>query len=196
MNDELIFNAETHIYMLNGQMIPSVTQVLECVGLLDTQWFTDYHRWRGSAVHMACHYLDEGALDWNTVQSEYSGHVAAYSQFKKDTGFEPEMIEKPLYCPTWRFAGTPDRVGLLNGRRAVIDLKNVSSAPAYQLQTAGYAWLAGPRQALRFTLHLKPDGAYKLQKHDNADDVQDFFAALRITHWKMRALKWKPQLQE
>lgn len=183
---------ETHRYTLNGETLISVTQVLECVGLLDTEWFTEWHRWRGTAIHAACHYLDEGTLDWNTVDPRFTGYIAAYDQFKRETGFIPTAIEQHMYSWAWRFAGTPDRIGTLNGRRVLIDLKNVSYSPAYALQTAGYAHLAGIPQGCRFTLHLKDDGQYKLRPHTNLWDLDDFLAALRVTKWKMENLQWKP----
>lgn len=190
--NEFQFDKDRHIYTLDGRILPSVTQVLECVGMIDTRYFTDFHRFRGSAVHAACHYLDEYDLDWDSVEPQFVPYIKAYERFKEESGFMPETIEQPKHCPVWRFAGTPDRVGLLNGRRVVIDLKNVSYLPAYAIQTAAYAWLSGRAELPRFTVHLKPDATYKLHPENNAADLDEFFAALRVTHWKMEKLKWTP----
>ena len=48
---------ETHTYTPN---LPSVTEILRSVGLIDATWYTEEARQRGTAVHLACEYWDSG----------------------------------------------------------------------------------------------------------------------------------------
>jgi predicted transcriptional regulator of viral defense system len=102
------FDAETHTYYVNGEVVPSVTQVLHAAGIIDTQWFTEFGRWRGSAVHKATHYFDEGDMDRRTLDPIVKPFVADWKEFREKTKFTPTMIEKPYYDATYGYCGTPD----------------------------------------------------------------------------------------
>ena len=47
----LHYDPETHIYTVDGEVLPSVTQILKDMGFIDVTWFNDYARERGSLVH-------------------------------------------------------------------------------------------------------------------------------------------------
>jgi hypothetical protein len=61
----LELNRETHTYTPN---LPSVTTILKSVGLIDASFYTIEGRERGSAVHLACEYFDQGDLDEDTLE--------------------------------------------------------------------------------------------------------------------------------
>ena len=55
----LSFDPITHQYRLDGERVPSVTQVLSVCGLIDDTWYTEESRQRGQAIHLATKLLDE-----------------------------------------------------------------------------------------------------------------------------------------
>src|SRR5438309_1925274 len=85
--------------------------------------------------------ISEGCLDLETVDSELQAYLAAYQRFLQESGFRPELIEHRLVRRVAGVlcGGTVDRVGSMNGRLWLIDLKCVDRLyPGFALQTAGY----------------------------------------------------------
>ena len=189
----ITFDAERHLYRVDGREVPSVTQCLRAAGLIDTTWFTDLGRWRGSAVHLACQLDDEGDLDEGDLDPRIVPHLAAYRDFKRDYTFIPDEIEQARYNATFGYVGTPDRVGRVmlgtNECPAIVDLKVGGSVPAYALQLAGYAnLLPEPRKHLRLKVWLGP-GRYNVHQYSPATfgaDLNVFLSAVAITQWKRK----------
>ncbi len=182
----LEFDEATHTYSIDGIVVPSVTQVLTVAGLLDPRWYTEESKARGKAVHAACHYIDEGDLDWSTVHPLVVPYVRAYEKFVKDTGFKPKLIEKAVCNETYFFAGTLDRFGFLQDDDCgdLIDIKSGASEPWHSIQMAGYG-LCLPHMPRRRALYLKKDGSYKLGAiYTNPQDAGVFLSALTIANWK------------
>ncbi len=168
----LRFYDEQHTYTLDGEQIPSVSEITrflsrEIYGNI-SQYRLDNAAERGSIIHKACENLDRfGDCE---ISEEYAPYIRAYMQFRTD--YEPQYIaiEKPLASPSLRFAGTPDRIAQLkDGKTAIIDLKS-SSAVQKALASAqlnGYRILWDentPDSHITnlYILHLRPDASYKL----------------------------------
>src|SRR4051812_25111537 len=73
---------ESHAYWLGGEQIPGLTHCLKEAGLVDTRFLKETGRRRGSVVHVACHYLDDGNLDWSSLDEEALAFVKGYEKFK------------------------------------------------------------------------------------------------------------------
>ena len=56
----LTLDRETHTYRMHGRVVPSVTQMLNSAGQIDTQWYTAESSKRGTDVHTICE-LDDWA---------------------------------------------------------------------------------------------------------------------------------------
>lgn len=194
MIDELQFDEATHTYTLNGRTLLSVTQVLKAAGL--TEYLDrippdvlEKARQRGVAVHAACQFLDEGDLDWNTVHPSIIGYVHAWEKFKTDTGIVFTEIEKRRYHPLYLFAGTPDRVGILNGRPCIPDIKTYEAPEWGGIQTAGYEIMLRSKEIPlydRYAVHLKDDGKYKITQYKDSEDGKMFMACLAVAQWKLK----------
>jgi hypothetical protein len=185
--EELMFDPETHIYCLDGAPVPSVTQVLNESGLIDTTYFKEYHRWRGSAVHLACWYLDQDDLDESTVPGELQGYLDAYKAFRSERDFVIESIEAKRVHRQFGYAGTVDRTGLFEGLPTTLDLKTGAPLPAYRIQLAAYCFLMPQPWQQRINLQLSKDGKYKIHVYPMAElkrDFDIFLAGLTITNWK------------
>jgi hypothetical protein len=187
VTESLIFDPETHIYCLDGFPVPSVTQVLSESGLIDTRWFQDYHRWRGSAVHLACWYFDQDDLDESTVPDELNGYLDAYRRFKAEQDFVIETIEAKRVHRQFGYAGTVDRTGLFEGKATVLDLKTGAPVPAYRIQLAAYCFLMEQPWQRRLNLQLSKDGTYKMHEYPLGELKQDFDifnSALTVCNFK------------
>jgi hypothetical protein len=180
------FDETTHTFRLGSTVLLSITQILKERGLINTDYFTPEGRDRGKAVHDACWFLDDGDLDWKSVDPRILPRVKAYERFKKDVDFKPDIIEKRLYDPVNLFAGIPDRVGMLAGRRSVVELKTGVISAWVKLQTAAQNILVDPRVYFpRFALQLKEDGTYTLHEFkDHIQDRQMFLAELSCLKWR------------
>ncbi len=181
------FDADAHVYTVDGIVRPSVTQVLSGVGLIDDRWYTDEARARGSAVHAACHYLDEGDLDWSSVAAEIRPYLSGWEKFKADTGVELLSLEQPVYNSLLGFAGTLDRKAILQGleKEWILDIKTGGPEDWHRLQLAAYAGCQDKHivSYQRATVHLSKDGKYALRPHpmrNTLTDWADFQAALRV----------------
>jgi len=178
----LTFDSETHIYKVNGEVWPSVTQILKDMGFIDSRFFTEYARERGSLAHLIIKWHCQGVLDEDTVDPALRPYLDAWRLFVADTGFVSKQVEIPLCDTTYRFAGTPDNIGELYEIPSVIDYKTGAMSPVVGLQLAGYELLTGKRLK-RYGLQLTDTGKYKLTPFKDRNDRQVFLAALACWNW-------------
>ena len=181
------FTAESHTYTAGGQVFPSVTGILRDTGLIDTQWFDELSRDRGSFVHLATQFYDEGTLDAETLDERIKPYLRGYIQFRADSGFEPLPIldqvsdeevlaEGRRFQNQYRYAGTIDRIGILkSGRKAVLDIKSGALHATTRLQLAAYQGLLDkPGDYTRIVVRLSNDGKYKVTEFPVSEYVRDF----------------------
>lgn len=182
------FIPETHSYIVSGVKYPSVTQILKDEGFVDDTWFTDESRRMGNQVHLITRLYDEGTVDeWEFDPAIYP-YLEGWKGFLRESGFRPEIIERPYGSTVYRFAGTPDRIGILNGEPAILDIKSGAVQDWTALQTVGYEILHG-RYAARFGVHLFDNGRYQLTPFTDRDDRGVFLAALSTWYWKANKFK-------
>jgi hypothetical protein len=188
------FIPETHTYLLDGRVIPSVTQCLDACGIVDyshvPQPILDHKAEVGTAAHAACWYHDEGDLNIETIDPEISGYLVGWQKFRNETGFTPRLIERRGIHATngMQYGYTLDREGELYGRDTLIEIKCTASVePSWGPQTAAYeialrAIDGKTRQ--RVAVHLRPAGSYGLVALRDVNDYQVFSWALGLETWK------------
>ena len=180
------FEETDHIYYMDDVPVPSVTGVLKDAGLINTDFFTEWGRSRGSVVHKATEFYDEGDLNEEELDPLVVGYVEAWKKFRREFEFEIHEMEKQMYHPTARFAGTLDRVGLIRGDRAIADIKTGQLTPVVGLQLTGYADLyqaeTGNIIQKLFGVQLKENGTYAVKTY--ILDFAAWRAALTLAHWK------------
>lgn len=187
---ELTFNSELHEYRIDGQVVPSVTQILGEAGLIDDRWYTKESQLRGRTVHIVTALDDRGELDEAEVTGEYQGYLNAWRLFRADVPWTIIDVEQAVCHPDWRYAGRSDRRMCIHrdGPYAMlVDIKTGQPEPWHQLQTAAYerASLAvRPPVVKRYAVYLSDDGTYKLREHGKAVDWDVFLAALALANWK------------
>jgi hypothetical protein len=186
---ELLFDQETHTYTQDGIVIPSVTQVLQGAGLVDTTWFTEESRNRGTYIHTATALFDKGVAIPG-LRDEMTGYLAAWARFREETGFVPVEIETPHLDELYWYAGTPDRFGYWDvqlshqKRELVLDIKSGDDLPSYALQTAAYRRFYPKSGFDRAGVHLRKNGTYKVAYHTDVKDWDMFVSALNVYKWK------------
>lgn len=166
---ELIFYDKNHIYQLNGEVIPCVSDLCR---FLHREIYKDAPKWqmeaaaeRGTAIHTASEFLDKTGRA--AIAEEYVPYLQAYKSFLQEHRPSWDMIEHPLYHPEYRYAGTIDRYGALAGEAALIDIKSTYTVykPLCRAQLNLYRLLLinqGLPVHRMYILHLKKDGNYKL----------------------------------
>lgn len=186
---KLQLDESTHSYSLGDRKLISVTQALS---ILDDRWKVDpFYLERGRLIHLCTQYYDHDELDESTVDERIEAYFGAYVKFKQDTGFIPTFIEEFLYHPCFFYAGKIDRIGDLNGKPVLIDLKSGAKAKVDELQDAAYWSLAlanGLSVTKLFDLYLKDNGTYKLEPVKNPKLLLPIFLGL------LRAVQWKENL--
>ena len=182
---DLLFEPIRHEYRMQGQVIPSVTQVLEGLHRFDMvpDAVLQAAQQRGTDVHLACQYLDEGDLDEEALPDSIAGYVEGWREFLAD--YRPRFagIETRVFHPRLRYAGTADRFAAIAGEPWVIDIKTAKHAhPVWGLQTAAYAHAAGLPEAKRATVRLRP-GGYSFDPWSDRSDWPTFASALTLRTW-------------
>lgn len=163
---------------------PRVTSLLRAGGLVDTAWFTEDARARGSALHLATQYLDEGVLDWDSVDPLIVRRLAQYSRFLDEVKPTILAIEEEVVNEALNYHGHLDRRLIINGAEGVLDIKGPAVLPWQGVQTALYA-ACFPRPMKRWGLHLS-DERYQLIPHRDPLDWPVAKACITINSWRLR----------
>ena len=159
------FDRETHVYTTDyGSEVPSVTQRIKRGGLLGpaAQFYSVESAARGLASHSACADYDEGRDVADFLKGEYGGFLTSYIKWSDAIQPTWTSIETPSYSPRYQTAGTADRIGTINGKPVVVDLKTGSRNDKYHgIQVAFYDLIHDdlpPRQRRRLVLYLRSNG--------------------------------------
>ena len=125
-------------------------------------------------------------------------YLDGWRRFLADTGFDVHAVEERACSRRHRYAGTIDRLGMLNGERCVIDIKTTATLnPQVGVQLAAYqvATNEGRPRAdhyrKRFACQLRRDGSYRLEQYREAADWSVFLALLTLHNWRLRFRKGK-----
>lgn len=202
MNHDIFFDEAEHIYLVDGQEVPSVTEILKPLHRSYSSInpsVLEYARNRGSAVHEALEMYDLGG-DFE-VTPETAPYIKAYIEWAQI--YKPKWVgvEQIVYNEDYNYIGTLDRIGTLNGTEfAVVDIK--TSQPTKETlvsvccQTYAYAMAYAAmqnkpakfvEQTHRYGLFLKADGTYRFQDCEEYEEKYGFsgglvFFDLNATH--------------
>lgn len=204
---ELQFDAPTHTYSLDGNVLPGVTETIRPLAP-DYDRFPSYEaRERGTLVHALTAVMDGRDDLWPEMpegrEDELSGYCDAWHKFKCESkaAIFPEFIEAQVYHKLYGYAGTIDRfVAMPSWRepqyqspRYVLDIKTGAYDSTHQLQLAAYLFAKSyGAPSLDFhsgamAVYLRRNGTYTIRSYTSKELSGAFkvFLALRsIAEWK------------
>lgn len=190
---KLLFFDTEHEYTLDGEKLPSVSEVCrfisrELYGDIG-QFQLDNAAERGSAVHKATEILDKyGKAE---ISEEIEPYLKAYLLFRKEHKVEWQYIEYATYHPDKLYAGTIDRLGLVDGETWLVDIKSTANiTPAhrtlYTAQLNLYRRMLSIKPAKLAVLQLKKNGAYRVHELPIEDGLADACLTLHRALQKRR----------
>lgn len=201
-----LFDPETHTYSADGQILPSVTQVLT------EQRFIDFSnvpadvmaeaRARGTYVHQVLHAYLENDFDLDDCDPRFRGYLDSAIAFHAEARLTAVRVEFRFWHVRRGFAGTVDYVAVdPDGVIVICDWKTGHPIDvAAALQTAAYEF--GVRDYLLPTLGSTYGGpirrqAIKLYRdgtpgtpepYTDPRDLHVFLAALSCVHFKRNGM--------
>lgn len=204
------FDEAKHEYTLpSGLVIPSTTQVLRRVNLVSFEHVRadvlENKRGLGKAVHKITEFLDVEMADVPRDEIEFESitpvdaqpRCRAWEKFKRESkveilGVEIQMVGEVNGMP---YGMTPDRIAIVNGREAVLDIKNSEQKQEWEgIQLASYDMGLPPTESQlhrdRYSVHLRADGSYRLVPFTDEGDYDMWQWALALT-WGMLNRKYK-----
>lgn len=186
------YDAETHTYRLNGEVVPGVTTVLKRISQEAYRFVDRALMDRAAALGTAVHKLIElriaGTLDTDALDPQLLPYLHSWDRFIATSGFLPLLSEQIVWSLRYRFAGQLDLLGELHDCIALIDAKRCAQVPVTAgPQTAGYEIAArerfpelfrSGRPVKRFALQLNTDGTHRLVPFTDPDDARVFLSEL------------------
>lgn len=195
----LEFNSETHTYIFNGRVVPSVTQILKSTGFIDTTFYKNDAAERGTYIHSVLEAIDKNPTKTVEYVPDVRGYVEAWERFKRESGITFLEIEQKVFSSKFQYAGTIDRIGNLGGQITIIDIKTGAFQYWHALQTAAYALLLDRKEvAIRACVYLEKSGKFEMVYHgepvetkptlfkDCSHDTETFLHSLAICQWKIK----------
>ncbi len=179
------FDEASHAYYVGGQRYPSITQLLERAGLVDSTFYTPESAHRGHVVHKLWADYDLGALSLPDYRGEYRGWLLGWAHAMKLIHASWEQVEEGAVHPLHRFAGKPDRVGKAFNERCVTEGKSGAIEKSHPIQTALQAILKSddlnlpPMAVSRFAVYVDVKGKVKVEQHKDRRDFDEAFRILR-----------------
>ena len=175
------FDEAKHQYKVMGKVVPSVTEMV--APLTYSKYRVDnavveQAAYRGSLIHELTALWDRGDLEEDSqMAADVALYLQAWINFCHDYSPKWEYIELPI--ASGNYAGTIDRIGEIDGKKVVVDIKTTSSMDrankiALCTQILGYVFLCWENNlnvsfCNSIGVQLKKDGTYSVI---NADDVE------------------------
>lgn len=188
---QLLFDEEKHQYYDGGIELPSVTQITRFlqvdVAASAKSWLRDIAADRGRRIHEYCSEIDFG-VEPEIVDWDCAGYVQAYKTFLRDYRIKGwQAVELSLGSAELGFAGTLDRLGIIDCKITIMDIKTGAKLykTALTAQLTGYAELTpltGIHAEQLIGLHLKKSGSYTV--HICEYDIR-LFNACKLLHERL-----------
>lgn len=192
-----------------GAVVPGVTTVLSMLNkenLLEWAWKLglagdDYKKVRDTSAHIGtithylaeCHFKNKEPDLQDYAPSDVEIARKSFESLKKFLtahSFKPLLIEHPITSDLYKFGGTIDWYGELDGENTLIDLKTSNAVyPEMRVQVAAYEYLLGEQNypaKNKIILRVdKQSGEYAIHQFGDLSKEWAFFINLvRAYHIK------------
>lgn len=140
---------------------------------------------RGSRVHELCQLYDYDALP-DEIDADCIGYLTAYKTFCHDYSVRWLFSEYAVGSKEKGYAGTIDRLGYIDGKLTIVDLKTSAKVDkcGVSAQLYGYNGLLDEPAELLMAVQLKKDGKYRV--YEAKASGKDAFAACLTLNNYMR----------
>lgn len=190
---ELEFEPDTHVYKVDGRVLPSVTGIISTlydfryVDPAVLQAAADF----GTAVHRMCELYDQDNLDLDSLSPALLPYLKAWQRFLSETRATVLEVEKQYHHKTLGYAGTLDRLLRIDRKKVLTDIKTVSRlSPAVGIQLAGYEGLlihnCGREDVVRAAVQLRGDGTYRFQVYADPMEWPVFVSLITLQTWRRK----------
>lgn len=184
------FDKEKHVYYVDGQKVPGVSEILRGLGLSkEYGGVSPFYAERGTAVHKAIEYLLAGELDEDTLDPLLVPYINGFKAWWKDRVFPslPPPTEVRLYSRRLNYAGTVD---LLTLPDEIWDYKcSKDPDPAFELQGLLYENLVlenfGVTAVFR-VLQLPGENNFKVLENSESLNVPLLESIMSLWRWKTK----------
>lgn len=134
------FNGEKHEYILDGEKIPSVSELINIYSDTETDEYveaaTEYARERGTECHRYLEQMLKGIITDDSEEIEdYYEYYDAIDKFLEEHTIEVIETEQIVTgeINEVKYGGTLDCIGILDGETTLIDWKFVSQVQKYKV---------------------------------------------------------------
>lgn len=176
LKNEIEFNEKDHIYMKNGIVLPSVTQIMQPLyeqvyGKADSD-ASDNGKSKGKEIHRAIDdYCEFGMID---ISEEYKPYLDNFIRYIDEHQYVIVASEVMLCHPVYNYAETIDIIVTdKKGEYGMIDNKTgdlQTKLHAVQLQAYTDMWSANKMPEIAFKVALGLSGkGYKEHRYDKYD---------------------------
>lgn len=191
---KLDFDEKTHSYSVENTPVPGLSHILQTVGLVKSYKGVDpYYANRGIAVHRANELWLNSDLDESTLDPACKPFFEAFKGHITEKGFQPKLVEMPLFSETEGFACRIDYYGRQDGYNVLIDAKCTKAhdrGADYQLCGQAYALVENGYPVDRMEiLELHEDGTVEVFEYPV--DLTVWSAVMMLYRRKM-SLRGKP----
>lgn len=186
----LIFYDESHSYTVDGQELPSVSELTR---FISRELYSDINQTvldraadRGTRVHKVTEALDKyGEAE---CDDDILPYLQAYLEFRKKHKCEWQHIEKAMYHPDLLYAGTLDRIGTMDGENVILDIKTTSQIHTVSVtaQLTLYKMMAeanGFEVTKLYVIQLKKTGKPVLKEIHPDEELAD---SLLVLHNRLK----------
>jgi hypothetical protein len=203
MADVFTFDESTHVYKLNGVVLPSITQLIKPLvdyGHVPPAVLANAAEF-GKKVHRMAELEETGTLDDETLDEKLRPVLAAYREWRSTNGIIPAdavpACEIPMFHKKKQFAGTPD---LIFDGLAVVEIKTRKTnrlTDAIQLAAQEMLWTANGGKVANYSHHvieLYADGRHKLETFSSKEmkEAKSRFMYLLDYHYmKLNIETWR-----
>tara|TARA_Y100000310_G_scaffold98201_1_gene95894 strand:- start:437 stop:982 length:546 start_codon:yes stop_codon:yes gene_type:complete len=158
----------------------SVTKLLTWAGYIDTRWYSEAGRVRGTIVHDLARRFDRGEIPLVSFLSCYRAWLLQYEGAVEELNRPTWIAIEQLYTsPALGLRGVVDRTAWIGPAWAVLDIKTGLPQDWHGLQLALYRLLAEPidvRAVRHIGVYLTEDAYEIVEFADRRDEARDVLA--------------------
>lgn len=184
----LIFNPETHQYIVDGIEYPSVTQVLKAAGLCNFDKVPAELLERaiafGNAVHKAIELKCKGTLDFDSVDEAIVPYLEAWDDFVTKYKYVPHLYEQRRVNHALRIGYTIDNVGEFPSGSGLVDVKTGCPKPADIIQACAYGYVYPVKRLMVIYLKGKKFKVIEIKGADRRKGERLFLSCLSLYNFK------------